>query len=309
MNPINHSLIQPNQLITTFTKYYACIMIGQILFIIILAAAIYLFAKNAGKIRRNILLGKDTNRSDRPAERWKIMTLVALGQSKMVKRPLAAVMHFFIYVGFIIINLEVMEIMIDGIFGSHRIFSKPLGSLYGLLIGCFEVLALLVLTACVVFLARRNIARLKRFSGMEMTEWPKSDANYILIIEILLMSAFLTMNAADHKLQLLNYGHYIEAGSFPVSTFIGPLLPDNTRGLEITERVCWWFHIIGILAFLNYLPYSKHFHILLAFPNTYYSNLNPKGEFTNMASVTNEVKAMLDPSFTPPAAEVSRFGA
>ena len=229
-------------------------MIAQILFIIILAAAVYLFSKNAGKIRRNILLGKDIDRSDHPALRWKTMAKIALGQTKMVKRPLAAVMHFFIYVGFIIINLEVMEIMIDGIFGSHRIFSKPLGSLYGLLIGGFEFLAILVLIACVVFLARRNILHLKRFRGVEMTEWPRSDANYILIIEILLMTAFLTMNAADHKLQLLNFGHYIKAGSFPVSSVLSPLLPDNAHSLEIIERVCWWFHIIGILAFLNYLP-------------------------------------------------------
>src|ERR1700744_1382669 len=208
-------------------------MIGQLIFIVILAAAIYLFAKNAGKIRRNILLGRDVDRSDRSSERWATMARVALGQSKMTKRPLAAVMHFFIYVGFVIINLEVLEIMIDGIFGSHRIFSKPLGSLYGLVIGGFEVLAVLVLVACVVFLARRNIVHLKRFSGTEMTEWPRSDANYILIIEILLMTAFLTMNAADHKLQLLSYGHYIKAGSFPVSSFLIPLLPDNTHSLEI----------------------------------------------------------------------------
>jgi len=285
-------------------------MIPQLLFIIILAAAIYLFSKNVGKIRRNILLGRDADRSDNPALRWKTMAKVALGQTKMVKRPLAAVMHFFIYVGFIIINLEVLEIMTDGIFGSHRIFSKPLGSLYNLLIGGFEFLAILVLTACVVFLCRRNIIRLKRFSGTEMTEWPKSDANYILIIEILLMTAFLTMNAADHKLQLLNFGHYIKAGSFPVSSLLSPLLPDSTLSLEMIERGCWWFHIIGILAFLNYLPYSKHFHILLAFPNTYYSNLNPKGQFTNMASVTGEVKAMLDPSFVPQTTgEPQRFGA
>ena len=289
---------------------YARIMIAQIVFIIILAAAIYLFSKNAGKIRRNILLGKDVDLSDNPGLRWKTMGLVAIGQSKMVKRPLAAVMHIFIYVGFVIINLEVMEIMIDGVFGSHRIFSKLLGSLYGLLIGGFEILAVLVLVACVTFLARRNIAKLKRFGGVEMTNWPRSDANYILIIEIFLMTAFLTMNAADHKLQLLNYGHYIKAGSFPVSQFIGRLLPDNASSLEITERCCWWFHIIGILAFLNYLPYSKHFHILMAFPNTYYSNLHPKGQFTNMASVTNEVKAMIDPSFAPQAAgEPGRFGA
>src|ERR1700744_2655497 len=285
-------------------------MIGQILFIIILATAVYLFSKNVRKIRRNILLGRDTDRSDHPAERWMTMAKIALGQTKMVKRPFAAILHFFIYVGFVIINLEGMEIMIDGIFGSHRIFSQLLGSLYGLLIGGFEILGVLVLVACITFLARRNIAHLKRFSGVEMTSWPKADANYILIIEILLMTAFLTMNAADHKLQLLNYGHYIKAGSFPVSAFIGPLLPDSTGALEMIERGCWWFHIIGILAFLNYLPYSKHFHILLAFPNTYYSNLNPKGKFTNMASVTSEVKAMLDPSFVPEnAGEISRFGA
>jgi len=285
-------------------------MIAQLIFIIILAAAVYLFSKNVGKVRRNILLGKATNRSDSPAERWKVMAKVALGQSKMVKRPVAAIMHIFIYVGFIIINLEVMEIIIDGIFGTHRIFSRPLGGLYDLLIGSFEILALLVLVACVVFLARRNVIHLKRFNGVEMTAWPKSDANYILFIEILLMTAFLTMNATDHKLQSLHFSHYIQAGSFPVSGFIAPLLPSGAGSLELVERGCWWFHIVGILAFLNYLPYSKHFHILLAFPNTYYSNLNTKGKFTNMASVTNEVKAMLDPSFVPEAAaEIGRFGA
>jgi heterodisulfide reductase subunit C len=283
-------------------------MIAQIIFIIILLGAIYLFGKNVAKVRRNILLGRDTDRSDRPAERWAIMARVALGQTKMVKRPTAAVMHFFIYVGFVIINLEVLEIMIDGVFGSHRVFSKPLGSLYGLLIGGFEVLALLVLVSCVVFLARRNIVKIKRFSGTEMTTWPKSDANYILITEILLMTAFLTMNAADYKLQLLHFGHYATAGSFPISGFIAPMLPSGSSALAGIERGCWWFHIIGILTFLNYLPYSKHFHILLAFPNVYYSNLKPKGEFTDMASVTNEVKAMLDPTFVPEPAEVSRFG-
>src|SRR5579859_544126 len=218
-------------------------MIGQVIFIIILAAAIYLFSKNAGKIRRNILLGRDTDRSDKPAERWKTMSKIALGQTKMTKRPLAAVMHFFIYVGFIIINIEVLEILIDGVFGSHRVFSAPLGGLYNLLIGGFEFLAVLVLVACFTFLIRRNIGHLKRFNGVEMTSWPKSDANYILIIEILLMTFFLTMNAADHKLQLLNFGHYIKAGSFPVSTCLSPLLPSSAAALETIERGCWWFHI------------------------------------------------------------------
>ena len=285
-------------------------MIAQILFILILFAAVYLFSRNAGRIRRNILLGKPLDRSDQPALRWKTMAKIALGQTKMVKRPIAAVMHFFIYVGFIIINLEVMEIIIDGVFGTHRIFSKPLGSFYDVLIGGFEILALLVLISCVVFLSRRNIAHLKRFSGVEMKEWPRNDANIILIVEILLMSAFLTMNAADYKLQLLNISHYVKAGAFPLSQLISPILPTSANYLELIERSCWWFHIIGILAFLNYLPYSKHFHILLAFPNTYYSNLEPKGKFSNMASVSNEVKAMLDPSFVPEvSAEPGRFGA
>ncbi len=284
-------------------------MIAQFIFLIVLAVAVFLFSRNAGKIRRNILLGKDADRSDQPALRWKTMAKVALGQSKMGKRPVAAIMHLFIYVGFVIINIEVLEIMIDGLFGSHRVFSRPLGSLYDLLIGGFEILALLVLVSCVVFLSRRNILKLKRFQGLEMKEWPRSDANYILIIEILLMTAFLTMNAADFKLQALNVGHYSKAGSFPVSALIAPLLPSSANPLEIIERSCWWFHIVGILAFLNYLPYSKHFHILLAFPNTYYSKLSPKGQFSNMASVTNEVKAMVDPSFVPAALEPGRFGA
>ncbi|WP_462266302.1 4Fe-4S dicluster domain-containing protein [Mucilaginibacter sp.] len=285
-------------------------MIGQIIFLLILAAASWLFTRNLIKIRRNILLGKEVNRSDQPARRWKVMAKVALGQSRMGKRPLAAVMHLFIYVGFIIINLEVLEIMIDGLFGSHRVFHKGLGSLYGLLTSGFEVLAVLVLVACITFLARRNILHLKRLTGREITAWPRSDANYILIIEILLMTAFLTMNAADYKLQQLHYGDYVQAGNFPVSSLLSPLLPSGGHVLALIERNCWWFHIAGILAFLNYLPYSKHFHILMAFPNTWYSNLNLKGQFTNMVSVTNEVKAMLDPSFIPEApAEINRFGA
>lgn len=232
-------------------------MIGQAIFFIILAAAVYLFWKNAAKIRRNILLGRDAEFSDRPAERWATMARVALGQSKMTKRPVAAILHLFVYVGFVIINIEVLEILIDGLFGAHRVFSKPLGSFYGLLIGGFEVLALSVLLACVIFLIRRNVLKLKRFTGQEMTSWPKSDANYILITEVLLMAAFLTMNAADYKLQALHYSHYLKAGSFPVSEFIAPLLPSQASALVIVERVCWWFHIIGILAFLNYLPYFR----------------------------------------------------
>jgi heterodisulfide reductase subunit C len=285
-------------------------MIIQLLFGLILIAAIYLFRRNTGKVRRNILLGKQVNRSDRPADRWLVMAKVALGQTKMIKRPVAAIMHLFVYAGFVIINIEVLEIMFDGLFGSHRIFSRGLGSLYGLLIGSFEILAVLVLVACAVFFVRRNVIRLKRFTGVEMTKWPKSDANYILLIEICLITAFLTMNAADYKLQTLHFAHYVQAGSFPVSSLLAPILPSNPETLAMMERACWWFHIVGILAFLNYLPYSKHFHILLAFPNTWYSNLKPKGQFTNMASVTDEVKAVLDPSFIPICTvEPTRFGA
>ncbi|MFC5282241.1 4Fe-4S dicluster domain-containing protein [Pedobacter alpinus] len=284
-------------------------MIAQIIFTVAFLSAAVFFAIQIKKIIRNINIGKDINRSDRPAERWAVMAKVAMGQSKMVVRPVAGIMHLFVYVGFIIINLEVLEIIIDGIFGTHRIFSF-LGGFYSFLIASFEILALLVLVGVLVFLARRLVFGLKRFSGIEMTAWPKSDAIYILIIEVLLMSAFLTMNAADYKLQMLNFDHYVKAGAFPVSQFLVNLLPNTTSALVLIERGCWWFHILGIFAFLNYLPFSKHFHIILAFPNTWYSNLNAKGRFSNMESVTNEVKAMLDPSFTPPVAEeISRFGA
>jgi len=285
-------------------------MVLQVIFLIVAAAAIALFSLNVRKIIRNINLGKDTDRSDRPSERLITMLKVAFGQSKMVKRPVAAILHLFVYVGFVVINLEVLEIIVDGLFGTHRIFAAPLGGLYNVLIASFEVLAALVLFGVIAFYARRNIIKLKRFTGTEMTKWPRSDANIILIVEVFLMTAFLFMNAADQKLQLEGASHYILAGSFPVSSFLVPLLPDSESALIIIERFCWWFHIVGIFAFLNYLPYSKHFHIIMAFPNTYYSNLEPKGEFTNMASVTNEVKAMLDPAFIPePVAEGGRFGA
>jgi ferredoxin len=283
-------------------------MISQILFIALAIAAIALFSINLKKIIRNIRLGRDADRSDQPQKRLMTMLRVAFGQSKMVKRPIPAILHAFVYVGFVIINIEVLEIMIDGVFGTHRIFGG-LGGWYNGLIAGFEVLALLVWVSCVIFLIRRNVLKLRRFRGVEMTEWPKSDANIILITEILLMSAFLFMNAADAKLQAMGSGHYITAGSFPVSQWLQNLLPASESSLVAIERGCWWFHITGILAFLNYLPYSKHFHILFAFPNTYYTNLDPKGKFSNMGSVTNEVKAMLDPSFVPAETATGSFGA
>lgn len=283
-------------------------MISQIIFLLLFIAAISLFTINVKKIIRNINLGKPEDRSNRPGERFLTLLKVAFGQTKMVKRPIAALMHFFVYVGFIIINLEVLEIIIDGLFGTHRIFAQPLGGFYNFLIGSFEILAALVLIGILVFYARRNFIKLRRFQGVEMTKWPRFDANNILIIETLLMIAFLTMNASDYKLQQL--GQSTNAGFFPISSLLAPLLPDTQSILILIERFCWWFHIVGIFAFLNYLPYSKHFHIIMAFPNTYYSNLEPKGEFKNMPTVTNEVKAMLDPSYTPePVIEGSKFGA
>lgn len=284
-------------------------MLAQIIFILALMVAIAAFTISIKKIIRNINLGKNIDRKDHQPERWKNMLKVALGQSKMTAKPVAGIMHILVYIGFIIINIEVLEIVIDGIFGTHRVFSF-LGSFYNFLIASFEILALLVLLSVFVFLARRLVLQIKRFKGIEMTAWPKSDAIYILVIEVLLMSAFLTMNAADYKLQQAGASHYMLAGSFPVSQFILPLLPTDINSLILIERFCWWFHILGILAFLNYLPFSKHFHIILAFPNTWYAKLAPKGEFNNMETVSHEVKAMLNPSYTPPAIEANnKFGA
>lgn len=290
--------------------------LSNIVFALCLGAASFFFGRNVLKIKRNILLGRDINRSDRSSERWVTMARVALGQSKMVVRPIAGILHIIIYVGFVIINIEVLEIVIDGLLGTHRIFSF-MGGLYNFLIGCFEILAFLVLLACVVFFARRNIVPIKRFIMQEMYGWPKLDANLILIFEVVLMSAFLCMQGADLALQNLGADHYVRAGSYPVSSLLLPLFEGmQIPTLVMIERGCWWFHILGILAFLNYLPYSKHFHIILAFPNTYYGNLEPKGSFTNMASVMNEVQMMMDPNADPYAApaedaaeEPSRFGA
>ncbi len=285
-------------------------MIAQLIFFLLFIAAITLFIKNVRKIIRNINLGLPVDRSDRKAERWKIMFKVAFGQTKMFARPIPAILHFTVYAGFIIINIEVLEIIIDGLFGTHRILAPILGSFYNFIIASFEWLALGVILACIVFLIRRNAINLRRFSGLEMTKWPKSDANLILIIEILLMSAFLKMNAADLQLQQMASAHYVAAGAFPVSSMFASLMPQNEGSLILIERICWWFHIIGIFAFLNYLPYSKHLHIVLAFPNTWFSKLEPKGELNNMPAVTNEVKAMLDPSYlVPPTNAPARFGA
>lgn len=276
--------------------------IASILFILLLAVAVWLFARNVGRIRRNILLGRDEDRTDRAAERWALMTRVALGQSKMVVRPIAGLLHIIVYAGFVIINIEVLEILIDGVFGTHRVLSF-MGGFYDFLIGSFEWLALGVWLACAIFLVRRNIIRLKRFVMKELDGWPKTDANLILFTEIALMTAFLLMNAADWSLQQRGDPHYAQAGAFPVSSFIASVtsLSALSSGTLIAiERICWWFHIIGILAFLNYLVVSKHLHILLAFPNVWYGKLKPKTEVENMPRITGEVRSMMDPSVPPP---------
>lgn len=280
--------------------------IGSVIFIVLVAAASWLFARNIMRVRRNILLGKDEVINDRKSERWAVMTRVALGQSKMVVRPIAGFLHIIVYAGFVIINIEVLEIIIDGIFGTHRVLSF-MGGFYDFLIGSFEWLALGVWVACAIFLVRRNIIKLKRFIMKELDGWPRTDANLILSTEIALMTAFLLMNAADWSLQQKGVEHYSAAGAFPVSSVIaGALSNCSIASLILIERICWWFHIIGILAFLNYLPYSKHLHILLAFANTWYSKLKPKTEIANMERVTGEVKSMIDPSVQPPAPAVPR---
>ena len=269
----------------------------NIIFALALALGLSFFVMNIRKLFRNIKLGKEVNRTDKKPERLKNMLMIALGQSKMVKRPFSGALHIIVYVGFIIINIEVLEIIIDGLFGTHRVFQGLLGDgIYGFLIGVFEVLAVLVFVAVIVFWLRRNISNIKRFLSKEMKGWPKNDGNYILYFEMVLMTLFLVMNATDVSFQQAGVGNTI-------SQFIAPLFDGfSPEGLHTIERTAWWIHILGILVFLNYLYYSKHLHILLAFPNTYFANLNPKGQFTNLDSVTTEVKLMMDPDADPYAA-------
>ena len=289
--------------------------LDNIFFALLLAIGIGYFTINVKKLIRNIKLGQDVDRSDNSSERWKNMAMIALGQSKMVKRPIAGFLHIIVYVGFVIINIEVIEIIIDGLFGTHRVLSF-MGVFYDILIGSFEILAFLVLVAVVIFWIRRNVTKLARFTSSDLNGQPKNDANYILYFEMVLMTLFLVMNAADFHLQNLGIGHYNSVGSFPISQFIAPIFNGMSEGsVVIIERVAWWLHIAGILVFLNYLYFSKHLHILLAFPNTYFADLNAKGKLNNLESVTNEVKLMMDPNADPfaapanPDAVPAKFGA
>ena len=276
--------------------------IPNILFFLALVAGIGYFIKNCKKIYRNIKLGKEIGEIDNKSRRMNNVIRIALGQSKMTVRPIAGLLHIIVYVGFIIINIEVLEIIIDGLFGTHRVFAG-MGSLYNMLIASFEILAFLVLVSVILFWIRRNIIKIRRFWKPEMKGWPKNDANYILYFEMVLMLLFLIMNAADQQLQLLGAEHYIKAGSFPVSSWLLPLFDNFSEStLIIMERSAWWLHILGILIFLNYLYFSKHLHILLAFPNVYYGKITPKGKLPNLQSVTNEVQLMMDPNADPFAA-------
>ncbi len=267
-------------------------MIAQIVFFILFGTAVYFFTKNIRMIRRNIFLGKDEKLNDNRSVRWRNMALMALGQKRMFDRPIAAFFHFLIYAGFILINIEVLEIFIDGAFGKHRIF-EPLGGIYYFAIGFFEILAVGVLVSCIVFLFRRYVTRVPRLVHKDLEGFPVKDATLILCIEILLMGAVLLMNMTDRELQ--------EAAFMPVTHWMAPFFEGLDDGmLHLVERSAWWAHLVGILLFLNYLPFSKHFHILIAFPNTWYANLDPKGKFENLGSVQQEVTLMMDPSAQPP---------
>jgi ferredoxin len=286
-------------------------LLQQIAFIIVLGVAAYFIRRRVLRIRDNIRLGKKNDVEDHPGQRVSNMLLVAFGQKKMFKRFIPAILHFFIYAGFLIINLEVLEFVIDGMLGTHRIFAPYLGGLYSVLMNGFEFLAMAVLVACVAFLVRRNVLKLPRFWSAEMTSWPRLDANLILTIEITLMLAILSMNAADQVLQLRD-PHYTATGSLFFSSFLTPTLQHfNTSTLIAIERSAWWFHILGILGFSVYITYSKHLHIFMAFPNTYYANIGAKGQIKNMPVVTREVKSMLGlaPAESIPPAEPGRFGA
>ena len=290
-------------------------LIPNIIFIALFSFALSLFIKNVKKIYRNINLGISVDRTDNKKTRLIQMLRIAFGQSKMIDKPIVGLLHIVVYVGFLVINIELLEIIVDGALGTHRVFAPFLGSFYDFLIAFFEIFAFLVIVSVVIFWIRRNMLNIKRFLSLEMKGWPKNDANIILYVEVVLMVLFLTMNGADLWIQQNSPElNYISAGSFPISQYLLPLFDGlSSNVVFIIERSAWWLHIIGILCFLNYLYYSKHLHILLAFPNTYFANLNAKGKFSNLKSVTNEVKMMLDPSIDPysnaSSVEVSKFGA
>lgn len=294
-------------------------MVSIIIFTLLFIGGSAFFAINVRKVIRNIRLGKELDRKDNPSERFKIMSLVAMGQKKMFDRPVPAILHLFLYVAFVITQIELIEIIFDGITGHHRAFRPALGGFYTFIVSFIEILSVLAFIGTIAFLYRRNILKLPRLTMADLKGWPKRDANQILIMEFVLVCFIFMMNGADEVLYSRGLSHAENLGDgslgFTVSSRIAPALFGglSENALHIIERIGWWGHILMVFAFLNYLPYSKHFHIVLAFPNVYFSNLNPFGQFTNLESVTNEVKAIMDPSFTPPAPanpdQPMRFGA
>jgi len=295
-------------------------MISTIVFAVLIIAGFGFFTWNVLKVRSNILLGRDVDRTDNKKERWRIMTLVALGQKKMFARPIPALLHLAIYSAFVITQIELIEIFVDGFAGTHRVFRPAIGGFYTFMISFIEILSVLALIATIIFLSRRNLIKVPRLNMKEMKGWPKMDGNMILFMELILVTCIFTMNGADEALYSAGHSHAEALGDdsfrFTISSLISPMFDGMSVGtLHTLERIGWWGHIFMVFAFMNYLPYSKHFHIFLAFPNTFYSNLDPKGRFTNMESVTNEVKLMMDPNADPyaapaeGAAEPQRFGA
>ena len=276
-------------------------VIEQVIFVFVLSIGIAIFTKRVQFIRRNIFLGRKLDLSNNPLARWKQLAFVALGQSKMVVRPIAGFFHVLIYAGFVLINIEVLEILIDGLLGSHRFFAPYLGSLYNWAIGFFEILAAGVILACLVFLGRRFATRLPRLNMPELKGWPTVDATIILVVEIVLMMALLNMNAVEQVLVNKHVPGFDAHCSFPVSQFfVGFFQGLESHTLQLLERLFWWSHFVGIIIFLNYVPYSKHWHIIMSFPNVYYTPLKPRGEFDNLEYITTEVKLMMDPSAQPP---------
>lgn len=293
-------------------------MLAIIVFAVLTIVGFGFFGWNISKVRSNILLGKDVKRNDQKGERWKVMALVAMGQKKMFARPIPALLHLCLYAAFVITQIELIEIIADGLTGNHRMFHGALGGFYTFMVSFIEILSVLAFVATVFFLSRRNLLKLPRLNMKELAGWPKKDANLILIAEIVLICFIFMMNGADEVLYSQGKSHLEGEGSlgFSISSLIGPAIFGSVseHGLHLIERIGWWGHIVMVFGFLNYLPYSKHFHIVLAFPNTWYSNLEKKGKFTNMESVTAEVKLMMDPNADPYAAapadaEPQRFGA
>jgi heterodisulfide reductase subunit C len=288
-------------------------IVQQILFLLLTAAAVWFFLKKVAFIRKNINLGRDEVFEPHP-DRWRNVLLMAFGQKRMLDKPAVALLHFIVYGGFIIINIEVLEIVLDGLLGTHRLFASTLGDFYSFVINVFEILAVLVLAAVVAFLLRRTLVPVPRLNTRELSGgWPRKDGKYILIFEIVLMSLFLLMNASDKALQIKGYGHYAEVNTnFLISGYIAPVFQNMEPGtVAALERGAWWLHITGIFVFLNYLPYSKHLHIILAFPNTYFARLKPQGKMVNMPEIQSEVLYAMQPETAPTEAAEGhkRFGA